>query len=666
MEDTMTLTDIYAKAPGNYLLRADGGYGKTTQMRDLQKKLWGKACIFHGKRRTIVPIYLPMAEINRIRSHVDKHYLCEVLRGYFNHETGLNAVKEMLKHPDYLFLFLLDGVNEILRDTSPDDRIYSVLADQIGEMMEEYPDTVNFILSTRTGCSVFDSESLEEKFTQLTICGFDRNKLEKFLPTELADDLLENLLKTPMLLYLYRQIRTEQPEKTISQKSDLMQEYVNLDRIWKRGNPFRDGIQDLRRKAIEEVLPLLAFELERMELNRDGRMEGISLKQMLAEIVEPEYIDAFYEVIRMTGLADENLHFCHQIFQEFFAAKGFVICANETKKEQFLIGLNQSLKYKGKKDYDRRTQFLDTAEFLYSIYGKNLPDALKQSDISNYLALAQEFYQELAGVYDDLKVRFVSAQAAWISYDLLLKRTDLSPFERARSLNFLFYSVLNFTGERMDEEELSPLNLLKEADALLEKQAEPEAERELIQFRSLKGKILSNYGAFYTSKYCGNPAYEEALKWHRKALEYREKKDPKSVIESIRTILSDYYHLGRPEKAYLFYLKGLTFLNGHTEIRRGMDLDIDYVERGLGSEIQLYKEHFRNPEKAEPFSARMTDEIDFVYTQATRPNGRKDKNNLRNLKKKLQDLHNWHEEQEASGKFPDFVKEYLEKCSKLV
>ena len=67
-----------------------------------------------------------------------------------------------------------------------------------------------------------------------------------------------------------------------------MQEYVNLDRIWKRGNPFRDGIQDLRRKAIEEVLPLLAFELERMELNRDGRMEGISLKQMLAEIVEPE------------------------------------------------------------------------------------------------------------------------------------------------------------------------------------------------------------------------------------------------------------------------------------------------------------------------------------------------------------------------------------------
>ena len=125
----------------------------------------------------------------------------------------MNAVKEMLKHPDYLFLFLLDGVNEILRDTSPDDRIYSVLADQIGEMMEEYPDTVNFILSTRTGCSVFDSESLEEKFTQLTICGFDRNKLEKFLPTELADDLLENLLKTPMLLYLYRQIRTEQPEK---------------------------------------------------------------------------------------------------------------------------------------------------------------------------------------------------------------------------------------------------------------------------------------------------------------------------------------------------------------------------------------------------------------------------------------------------------------------
>ena len=32
----------------------------------------------------------------------------------------------------------------------------------------------------------------------------------------------------------------------------------------------------------------------------------------------------------------------------------------------------------------------------------------------------------------------------------------------------------------MDEEALSPLNLLKEADALLEKQAEPEAEQHAI------------------------------------------------------------------------------------------------------------------------------------------------------------------------------------------
>ena len=257
----MTLADIYKKAPGNYLLRADGGYGKTTQLKILQREIHGKSCIFHEKERTVIPVYLPMSEINRVRAHVDSYYLYEVLRGYFNNETTVNAVKGMLNHPDYLFLFLLDGINEILRDRSPDDRIYSSLAEQIGEMLETYPDTVNFILSTRTGCSVFDSDSLEEKFAHIALGELDRSKLREFLPTELADDLLENLLKVPMLLHMYLQIRTEHPEKTVTQKSDLMQQYVNLDRIWKRGNRFYDGIQELRQETIAKVLPLLAFEV---------------------------------------------------------------------------------------------------------------------------------------------------------------------------------------------------------------------------------------------------------------------------------------------------------------------------------------------------------------------------------------------------------------------
>lgn len=51
------------------------------------------------------------------------------------------------------------------------------------------------------------------------------------------------------------------------------------------------------------------------------------------------------------------------------------------------------------------------------------------------------------------------------------------------------------------------------------------------EYKLTYGKIISNMGSYYYQR----KEYEEALKWHKKALEFRKISLPDRVMDSYRT-----------------------------------------------------------------------------------------------------------------------------------
>lgn len=315
----------------------------------------------------------------------------------------------------------------------------------------------------------------------------------------------------------------------------------------------------------------------------------------------------------------------------------------------------------------RRTRHLDLAELIYGQVGGKLVAILNvQYGVGELEArnLAQNFYQELAGVYDDMKQRELSAQVGWIGVELLDGLT-LSELDKARKLNYLYYCTLN--GRKRD-----PLYLLEEAKCILGRIREgTRIEDEHV----LYGAILSNMGAYYTTPF--NKSYKKALKYHMEALKYRKEHSKEDCGNSYRTLMSDYFYLKDFQKAYEMMCAGLESETGYrrlseilnVEQREEIEVPIDLLERGLGSEMRLLMDEKTSIELREEIQMEILCQIPYIYQESVKADeGRRrvDTRMLKSLYGKLEEL-NWGEfHEEWFEPMRKTVEEYRIKCKAIL
>ena len=157
---------------------------------------------------------------------------------------------------------------------------------------------------------------------------------------------------------------------------------------------------------IEKILPFVALRVENTllrnehdnEKNRADLLEKACLNSGYPENVNFMLVQ---DVVRSLGIVDSDLCFTHEMFRDYFAAKGFVQAGQKGCGEEaasFLERLTDWLEYRNDlRDLPRRTRFLDLADFIYSVFKSDLMKAMRSFGIQpekRILCLTENFYQE--------------------------------------------------------------------------------------------------------------------------------------------------------------------------------------------------------------------------------------------------------------------------------
>lgn len=635
----MNLLELYIEKPSNYFICAEtsksqfaGGIGKTSQMQYLAHEICGKEV--HG--RVVIPIYIKMNELNTKR--VDSDVLYQYILVHFQNHVTKKAVLEMIQQSlDYQFLFLLDGINEINNYLLESGQtVYDCLANNIKELMRN--ENVHIIVTSRTGNEILLDEDLKESFEEKYLCVLEHHQYKKYLQMDMREVIPEPLARiceNAMLLIMFKRVYEVDKEIALSLKTkyDLMKKYFELDTEYKKNPEWNDHLLRVRRHVINDILPYIAFEVEAANLQGDENLlvkmkyESL-LKESMKECETPHNMNLqlIDKVIQMTGLLERKLIFQHDMIRDYFAVQGlekqWEYSNSRSKVQKFMEALRKNMKYDSSRgmDYNRRTRFVDFCEFLYANRKDGLESFLKKCNMKDAsLEHAFLFYFDLAGLYKDLIQPELAEELSDIAIPLLEqleKDGRYSDFRCADFYNYLGYCIATRNDSIQYLERAR--NVLEQNDNLSKKE------------KRLMGRILSNIGAFYYAR----REFESALTWHKKAMDYRVEKELwEDVINSCRTLMSDYYMLKQYGNAYECYLQGIEFLG------EGV-VDLEFEERAMGSEIALLGTSDVTEAQKEALLDRLLAQTKTVFEGATTSH-RKNMNLLESLYKKLIRLEKW-------------------------
>ncbi len=662
-----TLYELYKRNPGHFFLRCGGGMGKTTQLKYFRDLIVREKLPWNGRECTVIPIYISMGELNRRLADIDALFLYRYLQERFRYGTTIEAVKDLLKREAYLFVFLLDGINELTNVRRGGEDVYSFLAANMEEMIREFTQ-VHFIVTSRVNFPLFTA-GLEESFQKISMNRLPNAQIREYLgfsKTEQVDPSLEALVNIPMFVRMYRTIREVRPDYRLQDRNHLMNDFFEVDRVRGRiSQRLQDRMTELRTTMLDYVFPYLACRLELSQMKREERPPFDDLAAALEacrreKLLQTEDLEGIEELIRGTSVfRPDKMAFSHSIVQDYFAAKAIWILRNrEDYNTEFLQTLTAWLEYRGSKDLDRRTRYLDLAEFVFAFSEEPNRESLTErlyGREGSRLYQKQEFYEELSGVYDDLKNRKQSSEIAWMAYDILedllenYPEQPLSRPELAIKYNFLFYCIINYADGKSGDRQ--PIHLLDRVESLLLEE-EVKSVMSLPQYNDLFCKVYANRGAYYTSKWVSPPDYEEALRWHREALELRRNLGL-NLQESFRMIMSDCFYLNRYSEAFDAYQNALRCYAKKRKLSMDQVYEreepglLDLIERGLGVTMELLGEK-KCPEEA--FLAdTMLHQMAFVFRELMKEQGRRDTDTWNSFQKKLEKLsrteadHKWTE-----------------------
>ena len=154
----LNLLEFYQTYPENYILCGSGGTGKTTSLLLLERELTGAML----NNKTVIPLYFKMNVWNRKR--IRGNFLLDELCAFFNEAVRTDVVCKMLRESsEYLFLFLLDGVNELVDYCLENGMtVYECLENEIRELSSF--SNVNIIMTSRREFSFYDPTIRRKKF----------------------------------------------------------------------------------------------------------------------------------------------------------------------------------------------------------------------------------------------------------------------------------------------------------------------------------------------------------------------------------------------------------------------------------------------------------------------------------------------------------------------
>ena len=646
-----TLSELYKDNAGNYILLGEGGSGKSTQLKVFRNELIGKEIIVNGNKKIVIPIYKKMIEFNRIKGYVDgfDFFLYDLVRQYFPN-TAVEQIKCLLSSSAYQFVFLLDGANELIDFREGFSSVYVHLVNCIMEVLSEFKDSVNIIISSR---NIQDKETnlfgysiksdVYASFKVYRIGELSTEQITAYMGKEYNSTNIV-FLRNPMVLGMYKVIVKNIGQLDFADKNEIINNYfkVLIDSKKMQERYVDTNFEELK-VVYEAILPYIAYNIQYVFLENSEQMSEYSLEKFLVDYADiyckfrndnekSLFIKKFEQLVLEQKLIDETTVFSHQMFMEYFASKGLKL-PHIKNRNSFIKYITNELFYDATKndpELGRRTKYLGLAESIISEAGAELSKYISDKE------LLQCFYQETAGVYEDLKspYRERASHLAWISYRYLIgcKPTYAVMCKK----NTLFVCMLKNINEIMEYKDIT-YTIEVVADELIKyvNSHKPDVEEQ-----ALFAKVLNNIGAMYTVR----EDYENAYVWHIKALEFR-KEHKLNLLTSYKVIMGDIYHLyilGNQsfaiKDAYDFYLRGLGTLAQFTEndikdLYCEGRVPVDFAERGLGVIFIMIRDM---KELSLIDDAIMIAE--YVYDRSVAGLARIDANNLKNLKQKMEDF----------------------------
>lgn len=688
----MNLLQKYLSEPDNYMIESAGGFGKSTQLKYLCTGIRAESGSrdFAGKKQ--LPVYIPMNELNYMVGTPE--IIFEYLKRFFSNQVSKEAIEEMIRstqdNTDYLFV--LDGMNEVNNyEVRNGQMVFDFICKDIQCLMS--CKNVHIVLSTRKIESI--PEELREKFKVLRFQQITNERIRAYLhlkDTDILPGHLSNLLVNPMFLKIFGKIYSRRPELAlhITNKYELLELYYK-EEIDLHKDKQEDHVLAVRQYVLDSVVPYIAFYVE-LGLLKKQYEEEKELQTLLREAFE-QYppaeeisLESVYKIVLSTGLVSEKLQFTHEILRDYFAVKGLKMIGEAGESEQveaFMENLNKWLEYRKtmkEKNLHRRTRFLELGEFLYSSEKNRLAQTFLRYGIrpeEKRMELAQSFYQELSGVYDDLSQGKEAAEIGGIAIDYLehTPETYHSIYERAEKMNFLFYSVkwaVSLENADTNKRCLDYIMLAKEKleGILLE-------ERDA-KTHDLYGRVLSNIGAYYykigseerkRNKQESYKAFAKAESWHLQAMEYKKQYcTVEAVVRSYQTLMQDAYWQDDPLKGYEYFKSAWCEMYPDRTVEDCLLFE-DYkfpeecIERALGCEQQILAQEYSEPLKEE-ITEQIQAQVKFVFIAAT-GHARNNMKLIQSLYKKLQIFADceWIQKQKKVLKV---VEEYQKKCKSLL
>ena len=693
----MDLLQKYLSDPDNYIIESAGGFGKSTQLRHLCTGIRAESGSRDFGGRKQLAIYIPMNELNYMAG--TSGIIFEYLKRFFSNQVTKEAIEEMIRSTqdstDYLFV--LDGMNEVNNyEVRNGQTVFDFICKDIQCLMSFK--NSHIVLSTRKIESI--PEELREKFKLLRFQQITNERIRAYLHLKETDMLpghLRNLLVNPMFLKMFGRLYSRRPELAlhITNKYELLELYYK-EEIALHKDKQEDYALAVRKYVLECVIPYIAFHVE-LSLLKKQYEEEKDLQTLTQEAFE-QYppaeeisFDAVYKMVSNIGLVNEKLQFTHEILRDYFSVKGLKMIGEAGRHEQveaFMQNLVKWLEYrktKKEKNLHRRTRFLDVADFLFSSEKNRLNQMFSRYGIrpeEKRLDIAQSFYQELSGVYDDLSQGKEASEIGWIAIDSLEQipenqETHRSIYERAEKMNFLFYSVK--WSVTMEDEDTNNRCLYYIMLAKEKLEGIPLEERDA-KTHDLYGRVLSNVGAYYykigseerkRNKQESYKVFAMAESWHVRAMEYKKKYcTVAAVIRSYQTLMQDAYWQDDPLKGYEYFKSGWREMYPDRTVEDCLLFE-DYrfpeecIERALGCEQQILTQNADYPKALkEEITEQIPAQIEYVYMAAT-GHARNNMKLIQSLYQKLQIFADceWIQKQKKVLKV---AEEYQKKCKSLL
>lgn len=244
-------------------LEGNGGFGKTTVLKSLCKKLSENYEVYG-----IIPIYI---DAKLLSGRTIPQY---IIREYCGNDASKdeNLLFEVLSNKKYKYLVVIDGLNEVDSEIV-NERIIDLVDDEF-----ENKENIFVVLASRTALNEYNELNKLLSFkTSLKLSGLDNEKVKEIIAKKIDQptDLMVSVFTNPMMLSIYINTDNKDMYKNIVNQSQVLDIYFkeqwNISTKWRKRENKDKNYDKFIKFIILEFLPNLCrfgeslFQIEDIE-----------------------------------------------------------------------------------------------------------------------------------------------------------------------------------------------------------------------------------------------------------------------------------------------------------------------------------------------------------------------------------------------------------------